>query len=249
MIATAKTLFKRLMDQRTIVVRFLIGAQSAYLFACWLVQLPQAHSYFVDFLPWPESLIWSICSAGFASAGLFAFGVRTRISALALFVCLQTLLLLYPWPKEIHTYVSFSLLIYALFAMKNGSMSTDFWRLPFLLAIYLGFTISGVSKLFYPGWWDGEVIYALLTSHIVGPGWSADFVRQLPTRGIAYLTIAIEGLSLPLALWARTRKTAWWLNTFLHLGVLIIWRIGPVALGTLTVQLLIYPDKKLDEKK
>ena len=148
-----------------------------------------------------------------------------------------------------NSYVSFSLLIYALFAMKNGSMSTDFWRLPFLLAIYLGFTISGVSKLFYPGWWDGEVIYALLTSHIVGPGWSADFVRQLPTRGIAYLTIAIEGLSLPLALWARTRKTAWWLNTFLHLGVLIIWRIGPVALGTLTVQLLIYPDKKLDEKK
>jgi hypothetical protein len=236
----------RLIENRARLIRFLVGAQMAFFFGSWLEHLSQTHAIFFQLRPYPYLGLSLICVLGFLFSGLFAFGRFTKMSAVALILSSQIIFLIYFWFKETQWFLIGILVIHLLYGSKEGRFSTLFWRTPFFLAVYLGFTISGLSKLFYPGWWNGEVIFAVLTNHPVGPGWPVEFVELLPLRFIAYFTLAAETLSFPLALWPRTRRFAWWLNTLLHFGILSWWRIGPVALSTLTVQILLYPGRDRD---
>lgn len=234
------------MENRAVIVRIVVGAWMAHFFGSWLDHLSQTHAIFFAIRPVPIWILWVTCITGLVAAAAFAFGRFAKTSAALMIVCSQIIFLTYFWFKEIQWYFIGILLLSILYGEKQGRFSTTYWRLPFLLAIYLGFTISGLSKLFYSAWWDGEIMLAVLTNHPVGPGWPIEFVQILPYRLIGYFALAAEILSFPLALWPRTRLLAWWINTILHFGILSWWRIGPVAIGTLTTQLLLYPGRDRD---
>jgi hypothetical protein len=235
-----------LMENRGLIVRFVIGAWMAHFFGSWIEHLPQTHAIFFEIRPVPLLILQFTCWLGFLVAAGYAFGVQTRALALVLLLLFNCIYLQYFWFKELPWSFIGILLIQILYGDKNARFSTVYWRTPFLLAIYAGFTISGLSKLFYPGWYNGDVMLDVLTVHPVGPGWPREFVDLLPYRFIGYFTLATEILSLPLVLWKRTRLTGWWINTILHFGILCWWRIGPVALCTLTAQLLLYPGRDRD---
>lgn len=181
--------------------------------------------------------------AGALSGIWLLSGFGTRWAAVAALVVFLANFQLFSMMREVQcASISISLVVLALFyrgrGFREGALEeAAFWRPLLTLAAYLGFSLAGASKLFYLGaWLNGSALALLCERGWVG-AWGG--CALLPTVVLGYFTVGAELLSLPLALWKKTRPLAWALNTLVHLGALFVAGMPPVSLGMLLLQLLL----------
>jgi predicted DCC family thiol-disulfide oxidoreductase YuxK len=112
-----------------------------------------------------------------------------------------------------------------------------YWGAWALLAI--GYTYSGIWKLFSPSWIDGTALAHLMNNPLARPGIVREFLQQFPSA-LSFLTwtaLAGELLFLPLALSRRGRLVAWLWMTAMHLGILLVVDFADLTFGMLMVHL------------
>ncbi|MGZ3650600.1 MAG: hypothetical protein ACXVB9_12990 [Bdellovibrionota bacterium] len=229
-------------------VRILLGLFLAiYLFSNFLTKREEISTlarYFHS-SAWPG--IELIPSLGILFSILFAAGVFQAASALGTLLILLYELLYFPLIKEVsYPYLSVMLFIYFLFTKKSAYITfakaelqgVRQWRLPLMICVYLGFTIAGISKLFYPGWLTGAPLEWLCLNDrfSIEPA----SCGLLSWRVLSWFTLFAEVTSLPLALVPGCRPLTWTLNSLLHLGLLLVFNLYPISLTILLLQLFLF---------
>ena len=121
-----------------------------------------------------------------------------------------------------HTYAS----VDAKLNPKLKSISMPNWcRLYFFLQLFILYTYAAIAKL-YPDWLDLTVPRLLMESKqhyaLVGNLLQYDLVVYF----VAYGGILFDGLIIPMLLWKRTRKIAFFASIIFHLFNSFIFQVG-----------------------
>ncbi|WP_298901447.1 HTTM domain-containing protein [uncultured Psychroserpens sp.] len=106
------------------------------------------------------------------------------------------------------------------------SISMPNWcRWIFIIQLFILYTYASIAKM-YPDWLDLSVPELLMNNKkhypLVGNLLQEKFVHY----GIAYGGILFDGLIIPLLLWKRTRKIAFFASIFFHLFNSFIFQVG-----------------------
>nr|WP_321221565.1 HTTM domain-containing protein [uncultured Psychroserpens sp.] len=108
--------------------------------------------------------------------------------------------------------------------IKSFSMP-NWCRWVFIIQLFILYTYASIAKM-YPDWLDLSVPELLMKSKkhyfLVGNVLQQKFVHYL----IAYGGILFDGLIIPLLLWKRTRKVAFFASIFFHLFNSFIFQVG-----------------------
>ncbi len=103
------------------------------------------------------------------------------------------------------------------------------------------FTYSGITKALNSFWIEGRAIEVFASNPRLN--WNFDFVKNMNpwiSAALTYATLIVEVLFLPLYLLRRTRRLAWFSLVGLFLGILLVMRIYLVAIGILTLLIILY---------
>ncbi len=196
--------------------------------------------------PW---FVAVLLSAGALASALFALGWRDRILALLLWylwACLFGRNPLIANPSL--PYVGFLLIAHALLpAAPFGSLGArgrvdpdGGWRMPrgiFLaawVALAVGYTYSGWTKLISPSWIDGSAIARVLDNPLARPGFLRDALSALPEgllQGMTWGSLATELAFAPLALIRGLRPFVWAVLLSMHLGLIALIDFADLSLG------------------
>lgn len=210
------------------------------------------HGLFPNVLVMVEWPVWPAVVVGLLAlaAVAFACGFHRRTAAL---------LLWYGWACLFHRnnltanpglpYVGLLLALCALVPpgeplSPRGGAGRAPWRMP--AAIYwcpwvllaLGYTYSGVWKLFSPSWVDGAALLHLLENPLARPGPIREWLRHCPPmflQGLTWLALAGEILFLPLCCSRAGRRLAWLAMVGMHVGILLVVDFADLTLGMLMV--------------
>jgi hypothetical protein len=199
----------------------------------------------------PAGGMTTLMFVGALASLTFAAGICTRISAFLQLVALVFFLHVFVWLYSVElVHMAFLLVIYGLFARPSSWFSPwdceleqkKIWFLPTFLVCYLGFSISGLSKSFYDGWFNGYVVDRLCQHHsplsiLLG----TDVCGHLPARPMGAFIVVAEVLTFPLAIWKSTRGLAWLLFTLVNVGAyLMVPFLALVTTGMMIVQLFLF---------
>jgi predicted DCC family thiol-disulfide oxidoreductase YuxK len=188
-------------------------------------------------------------------AGLFTLGIARRTTALLLWfgwACLfnRNNLILNPGLP----YVGLLLVLCALvppgepWSFRRRPADPD-WKLPAMIywvawwLLMLGYTASGLWKLDSPSWLDGSALHHLLTNPLARPNFLRSLLLELPSpclQVLTWLALAGEILTLPLALFRRTRWLAWTWMLAMHLGLLCVVNFADLTLGLVMIHLFTF---------
>jgi predicted DCC family thiol-disulfide oxidoreductase YuxK len=122
------------------------------------------------------------------------------------------------------------------------SMPTMIFWCPWLL-LALGYTYSGVWKLFSPSWIDGTALLHLIENPLARPGPIRDWLLFCPAPVIKALTwtaLAGEILFLPLCATRRGRGVAWLWMLVMHIGILLVVDFADLTFGMVMVHLFTF---------
>ncbi len=128
---------------------------------------------------------------------------------------------------------------------KIKMISMPRWcALVFILQMFIVYTYGAVAKI-YPDWLDATVAEVLMKSKkdlfLVG-----EILQQKWTHYvIAYVGILFDGLIIPLLLWKRTRKIAFFASIFFHLFNSFVFQIGIFPYLSLALVLFFFPTKTI----
>ncbi len=119
---------------------------------------------------------------------------------------------------------------YASIDAKNDSniksISMPNWcRWVFIIQLFILYTYASIAKL-YPDWLDLSVPELLMKAKenyaLIGNVLQYKFMHYL----VAYGGILFDGLIIPLLLWKRTRKIAFFASIFFHLFNSVVFQVG-----------------------
>lgn len=220
--------------EKNVFVRLVLAIQLVYLFGFLLLRQNEVEILLYE-SPINLPTLTLVAILGALAALSFALGFFVSISALTIFVCMHVSLFALPIIKEIqYPYFSILLVIFALAPKKTPLQ----WQRALFFAVYLGFTLSGISKLFYAGWFTGTAVKMLC---LKSPLALSELLCAEPQwKYLAIFPLFVETASLPMALWPKTRLLTWTLNTLLHCAVLFIIPLWPVSFGVLSMQLFLF---------
>ncbi|MGZ3706912.1 MAG: hypothetical protein ACXVA8_12865, partial [Bdellovibrionota bacterium] len=233
---------------RYVAVRLAIGSLLFYFFFCRLLYAEEFFFLARGYHSVSSFDLALISWGGILFSALFFLGICTPISALGAFLFLQAADYALPVLRQVeHSYFSLLLLTFALFCRNTKLFSFSecrmvrhwVWRIPIFFAVYLGFSISGWSKVFYEGWFTGYAIEHLCSGSPVAWAIGQNFCSFIPAKALGIGVLLAETLSLPMAIFRRTRPLTWALNTMLHLGALFLVPLAPTSLGILAMQLFL----------
>ncbi|WP_299223009.1 HTTM domain-containing protein [uncultured Psychroserpens sp.] len=109
-------------------------------------------------------------------------------------------------------------------SIKSNSMP-NWCRWIFIIQLFILYTYASIAKM-YPDWLDTTVPELLMRSKqhyvLVGDVLQYKFMHYF----IAYGGILFDGLIIPLLLWKRTRKLAFFASIFFHLFNSFIFQVG-----------------------
>lgn len=225
------------------VVRIFVSLYLAYFFIGMLEQRELIANLVGTSSGSLEALTLGVPALALILCILFLLGIFVSPVAVALFICYQTGFLFLPIPKEVQaSYISLILLVFAFFGSALGKKGTtnSTWHSALFLAVYLGFSVSGLSKLFYEPWLNGEAIHYLFSTSQIGNMNGTLVGAFIPKTPMGYLVLFVEIMSLPLAIFKRTQPLAWVLNTALHLCIPIFLYVWPVSFGVLLMQMVLF---------
>lgn len=245
-----KLLFKHIDNSALIVFRILFGAlifleSIGAIFTGWIRRTlvePEFTFNFIgfDFLQtiqgewmYVHFIIMGIC-------GLFVMvGYKYRISMLTFTLFWATTYFMQKSSYNNHYYFLMILSAIMVFLPANTYASIDVkqnpsiksismpnWcRLVFILQLFILYSYASIAKM-YPDWLDLTVPELLMRSKkhyvLVGNVLQQKFMHYL----IAYGGILFDGLIIPLLLWKRTRKVAFFASIFFHLFNSFIFQVG-----------------------
>lgn len=239
---------------RQVFVRASLGAAVFYYFLCLALRFTDWMAFSV--LPAENNswLLHSVLIFGILSSVTFCAGFHTRISALVLLLTFHGSTLLFPILREVHTaYFAAILFVFALYYCGPKAWSPleaklgerKRWQLWLLLAVYLGFSVSGFSKLFFAPWKTGELITFFCGLSPLASLLGRGICGILPAKLLGWGVLFIESSSFFLALFPRTRIVTWSLNTLLHLGALFFVNASVVSIGILILQVFLLDEEWL----
>lgn len=229
-------------------LRLLLGAWVLAFFAEALVFLDR-FAYLAKLFSGVDAILFAVfMCVGFVASLAFLIGVQVRLSALTALIAMQFLIQAIPRFRIVPLpYISILLLVMTLFYQSSGLLGsrarlTDrkIWYLPLLLGIYAGFSVSGLSKLFFEPWKTGAMIGGQCELSMISSVMGPTFCNQLPREAMAYGIAWIEILSFPLALFPQTRPMIWLVSTILHLGTVFFVPQFPTRNGVFITQLFLF---------
>jgi len=202
--------------------------------------------------------VTTLLVAGVLAALALALGWRDRAAALALAYLLACLFGRNPLiANPSLPYVGWMLVAHAcLPAAPFGSWAArgrvdpdGGWRFPrgiFVaawLAMALGYTYSGVTKLVSPSWLDGSALARVLENPLARPGLARELLLGLPGPllvAATYAALALELLFAPLALLRRARPWLWSAMLGLHLGLIALIDFADLSFGMVCLHLFTF---------
>tara|TARA_B100000809_G_C15133212_1_gene529338 strand:- start:2137 stop:3450 length:1314 start_codon:yes stop_codon:yes gene_type:complete len=245
-----KFLFKHIDNSALIVFRVLFGAlifleSVGAIFTGWIRRTlvePDFTFNFIgfDFLQVIQGEWMYVHYAIMGICGLFVMvGYKYRMSMLAFTMLWATTYLMQKSSYNNHYYflMILSAIMVFLPAHKYASidvkqnpsikrMSMPNWcRLVFIIQLFILYTYASIAKM-YPDWLDLTVPELLMKSKqhyvLVGNMLQQKFMHYL----VAYGGILFDGLIIPLLLWKRTRRIAFFVSIFFHLFNSFIFQVG-----------------------
>lgn len=143
----------------------------------------------------------------------------------------------------VHLAVALTLLLPATEPLQlRPSKSKEAWQMPYfvyltaLIALGVGYSISGIDKLRAVGWQIGDAMYYLYHLAIAYDVWWMDVLRSQPMWLIkiqTYVAVGAMLTALPLLLWRRTRIFSWAVLTGMFLFTLVAFNLWQVSIGML----------------
>lgn len=147
---------------------------------------------------------------------------------------------------------------YGAWSARGRTNPAGDWQLPrsFFTVAWLvmgaGYSYSGYTKLISPSWQDGSAITRVLQSPLARTGPIRDLMLNLPEvilQALTYSTLAIELLTLPLALIGRLRPWLWLGLVGLHIGILTTVAFADLTIGMLLIHLFTFNPAWIPRKK
>lgn len=141
---------------------------------------------------------------------------------------------------------------------KKRSEKDITWNMPLmsywtaLLALGIGYTISGLDKFQAIGWQVGDAMYYMLDLQMTRDNLIANLVKDMPFTGFQYLTwFAALGMlfALPGLLWKRSRFITWIIVTSMFITSTILFELTQVTLAMLLFHLFIFDRTWIPAKK
>lgn len=115
----------------------------------------------------------------------------------------------------------------------------------FVLQLFIVYTYASVAKI-YPDWLDLSTPKLLMESKrnypVIGSFLQNDFIPYL----VAYGGILYDGLIIPLLLWKRTRKIAFFASIFFHMFNSIVFQVGIFPYLALAFSLFFFEAEKIN---
>ena len=192
----------------------------------------------------------------FFAAICITVGYYRRIAALVYWYLMISLFNLNPLTEDpSQPYIGLLLILLVLIptgeplSVGRKLSPSHTWRMPTpayfiaLLALGVGYSLSGLDKLNAPGFWSGDALFFILHSAIVFDSWLRELLLALPTFILQFISWFIAWsmlFTLPLLLWWRTRSYIWLTLFLMFVGVLIIFDLAQVALGMLLFKLFLF---------
>ncbi len=108
------------------------------------------------------------------------------------------------------------------------------------IAMAVGYTYSGVTKLAAPSWVDGTALQHVLANPLARPGGLGDVLRACPGWALQLATWATLGLEIvfaPLALSRRLRPWVWTAMVGMHVGLMLVVDFADLSAGMLLLHL------------
>lgn len=181
-------------------------------------------------------VVLAVVGLGAASGLALATGTRDRVAAgLALFIsaCLFGRNPLIANPAM--PYVGL-----LLFAWAASESRTDHraWSPAVLRALWIamavGYSYSGITKLAAPSWVDGDAFDYVLSNPLARDTYVRDVLLSLPAwtlKALTWGTLALEIAFAPVALSRRARPWLWAAMLGMHVGLLVLIDFADLTLG------------------
>jgi hypothetical protein len=137
------------------------------------------------------------------------------------------------------------LMLLACAAVRKDATDEELrrWSRLLWIAMALGYTYSGLTKLTSPSWLDGSALTALLQNPLARPTALRDLLIALPPALLAcasWGTLALELLFAPLALVPRARPLLWAGMLALHLTLIVLVQFSDLSLGMALLHVLTF---------
>jgi hypothetical protein len=151
-------------------------------------------------------------------------------------------------------YVGLMLLVVASVrpeALKSGGPCAKRHRQLLWIAMSIGYSYSGLTKLSSASWIDGSALHYLLENPLARPSALRSALLSLPdgVLGLAsFSTLALEVLFAPLALWARTRPFLWIGMLALHLSLIALVQFADLSLAMMLLHLFTFDPSWLQRR-
>lgn len=107
----------------------------------------------------------------------------------------------------------------------------------------VGYSFSGIVKLYSPSWVDGTAVAHLLNNPLSRPGFARDIALGLSPGAIKAMTwglLGLEALFLPLSLWRVTRPFAWGAMVVVHVVFATLLSFADLTAGMLILHLFTF---------
>ena len=179
---------------------------------------------------------------GAASALLLGLGIVPRLTgviAYYVWACLFTRNPLIANPSL--AYVGLMLLVCAVVGRTDRrTLRVEFTRVTTLLwiAMALGYSYSGLTKLSSASWLDGSAVHAVLQSPLARPHALRDLLLLAEPgwlRGMSYAALLLELCFAPLALWPKARPILWGSMLAMHLTLCLLVQFADLSVGMLVL--------------
>lgn len=132
------------------------------------------------------------------------------------------------------------LLIFSAF-IKNDRV-TKYYHLLAWFLMALGYTVSGIHKLWSPSWIDGSALYHVLNSPIARDNILRDTMVEFPgfLKIMTWISLFLEISFLPLGMFRNTRFTYWVIYIFFHIGIMLLVNFTDLTLGVLMIHFVTF---------
>jgi vitamin K-dependent gamma-carboxylase len=262
-----KFLFKQIDNSGLIVFRIVFGLlcfleSVGAVFTGWVKRTlvdPEFTFSFIGF-EWLQPLSGDWMYLYYIVMGLFGFlimvGYKYRFSMLMFALMWTATYFMQKSSYNNHYYLLFllSFLMVLLPANRYASLDVKFnpslkrvsmpsWcKWFFVIQLFILYTYGSIAKL-YPDWLDTSVVALLMKSKASYP-LIGELLQQKPVHYlIAYGGILFDGLIIPLLLFKKTRKLAFFVSIFFHLFNSIVFQIGIFPYLSLAFSLFFFEPK------
>jgi predicted DCC family thiol-disulfide oxidoreductase YuxK len=132
------------------------------------------------------------------------------------------------------------------------------WQMPIMVPIVawvlmaVGYTFSGIDKLFSPSWQDGSAMLHLLENPLARDNFLRDLMLYLPQWVLKLMTWGVliaEITFLPLCLCRRGRFIAWSIMVLMHIGIMMVVSFADLSIGLLMLHIFTFDQRWLGKKK